>query len=318
LSKVDLNVEILFTSSKTLEPRYKEITFDKYKIRTIPTIRSSLNDTAENFLLEFHDIWEENQRHSLPDKEGAYILSLLSVILESKIEFNSLKINNIQGTLRENPASFLTGKLEIPPNLDELFKKLQSMDMDLLRQYLRSCNAYRTALTLLDDNPTLSFFLLVTAIEAISGKVIKKGDRENFVEFILAFLPKSFEETLGDKELLLLLINQAYQMRCAFTHGGTDISIGSLSADKTKRDYVKHYIQNKEVYSPSIRWFEKVVNATLLNFLEQQKIATEQETKLSALAREEAVIYVKAAKVLQLGRVLTTEDVDLDFKKKSD
>jgi hypothetical protein len=192
------------------------------------------------------------------------------------------------------------------------------MDMDLLRQYLRSCNAYRTALTLLDDNPTLSFFLLVTAIEAISGKVIKKGDRENFVEFILAFLPKSFEETLGDKELLLLLINQAYQMRCAFTHGGTDISIGSLSADKTKRDYVKHYIQNKEVYSPSIRWFEKVVNATLLNFLEQQKIATEQETKLSALAREEAVIYVKAAKVLQLGRVLTTEDVDLDFKKKSD
>jgi hypothetical protein len=39
-------------------------------------------------------------------------------------------------------------------------------------------------------------------------------------------------------------------MRCAFTHGGKNISIGSLSADKADRSYIKHYVDGKETFSP--------------------------------------------------------------------
>ena len=146
--------------------------------------------------------------------------------------------------MKKKRSSFLRGTIEFPSDFEDLFKKLYSLDLDVLRQYLRSCNAYRTALSLIDDNPTLSFFLLVTAIEAISNSVIKRGTKsEKFRKFILEYLPSSFEHELGDRKLLLLLIKQAYRMRNAFTHGGTEISIGTLSADKLKRNYVKHYVE---------------------------------------------------------------------------
>ena len=191
------------------------------------------------------------------------------------------------------------------------------MDPDLLRQYLRSCSAYRAALSLIDYNPTLSFFLLVTAIEAVSNKVMKSRDRgKNFVELILKYLPKQFEDELG-KDLLLLLLKEAWIMRCAFTHGGKGISIGTLSADHTDRKYVRHYIDNREVVSPSISWFGSVVQAVLLGFLRDQMIVKIHESIMSDLAMEEGIIYVRAAKQVKTGQLLTTKDVDLDCQKKA-
>ena len=315
MSKEGIDVKILFTSSKTLEPQSKEATFDKYKISSIPTARESLTDTRENLLLEFYDLWKAGQTRSNPEKEGDYVLSLLSLILQMKVEFDSTKANNVQVTLKKKRSSFLKGKIEFPSDFEDLFKKLHSLDLDVLRQFLRSCNVYRTALSLVDDNPTLSFFLLVTTIEAISNKVIKRGTTsEKFRKFILTYLPSSFEDGLRDKKLLLLLIKQAYRMRNAFTHGGTEVSIGTLSADDLKRNYAKHYVKGKEVYSPSLRWFESVVRAVLLEFLRAQKAVEGKEPKLSDLAMEEGIIHVKVKKPLKAGRVVTTKDVDLNFQ----
>jgi len=314
LSKEGIDVKILFSSSKTLEPRLREVTFDKYKISSIPTARESLTDTRENILLEFYDLWKAGQTSSNPEKEGDYILSLLSLILQMKVKFDSTKVNNVQVTLKKKRSSFLKGKIEVPSDFEDLSKRLHSLNLDVLRQFLRSCSIYRTALSLIDDNPTLSFFLLVTAIEAISNKVIKSDKmRENFREFILKYLPSSFEEELGDRKLLLSLIEEAHNMRNAFTHGGTEISIGTVSADDLSRNYVKHYIKGKEVYSPSLRWFESVVNTVLLEFLRAQNSVEGEESKLSDLAMEEGIIHVKSKKPFKTGLVVTTKDVDLDF-----
>lgn len=315
MSKEGVDAKILFSSSKSLEPELREVTFGKYKICSVPTPRESLIDTHENLLLEFYDLWKEDQKGSNPEKEGDYVLSLLSLILQMKVEFDSVKLNNVQVTMKKKRSSFLAGKIEFPSDFEDLFKKLCSLDLDVLRQFLRSCNTYRTALSLIDDNPTLSFFLLVTAVEAISNKVIKrKRIRENFREFILKYLPISFEEELGHRKLLLSLIDQAYGMRNAFTHGGTEISIGTLSADALERKYVKHYVKGKEVYSPSLRWFENVVHAVLLEFLRTQKAVEGEEPRISDLAMKEGIIYVKSKKSPEAGRVISTKDVDLDFQ----
>jgi len=281
----------------------------------VPTARESPIDTHENFLLEFQDIWEEQRKSSNPRGESEYVLSLLSLFSEMKVEFDSMQIENIQSTFRRSHSS-LIGKIELPSDLEDLFRKLLSMDVDLLRQYMRGCSAYRTALSMIDDNPTLSFFLLVTAIEAISGKVIKRTDRENFTKFILTYLPISFENELETKELLPLLVSRAYDMRCEFTHGGCEISRGSVLADQLKLNYVKHQIRNKELYSPSVRWFARVVRAALINFLRQQLIMEEKKSDLSGLAMEEGVIYLQAAKDVKEGQVVTTKDVDLSFENK--
>lgn len=317
MSKKACHLSILFNSSKAIEPQLREVTFDKYRISSIPTARESLTETTENLLLEFKDLWKKDQIFSNPEKEGDYVLSLLSLILQTKIEFDSTKINNVQATLRRKRSAFLKGKIEFPSDFEDLFKKLHSLDLDVLRQYLRSCSVYRTALSLIDDNPTLSFFLLVTAIEAISNKVIGSDKlSRNFKEFILRYLPSFSKDELEDEKLLHLLIEQAYVMRSAFTHGGTEISIGTLSADKLDRKYVKHYIKGREVYSPSLRWFGSVVRAVLLEFLRDQKIVEGQVSKLSDLAIEEAIIYVKSTKAIEVSQVVTTKDVDLNLRCK--
>lgn len=317
LNPESIVVEILFTSSRALEPGLKEVRFNKYRISSIPTAKESLDDSHENLVLDFQDLWKEGQTSSNPEKEGDYILSLLSLVSKMKVEFDSIKVNNVQVTLRRRRSSSLMGNMELPTDIEDMFRRLQSMDPDLLRQYLRSCSAFRAALSLIDDNPTLSFFLLVTAIEAVSNKVLKSGElKKDFREFILRYLPKSFEDELG-RDPLLVLLEEAYNMRCAFTHGGKEISIGTLSADHTNRKYVRHYIDDREVVSPSIYWFADVVQTVLIGFLRAQVISEVNESIMSDLAMEEGIIYVKAAKEVKAGQVLTTKDVDLDFEKKA-
>jgi len=315
MSNDALHVEILFTSSKTLEPQLGEISLGKYKIRSIPTAKESLFDTRERLLLEFMDFWKNDQRSSNPQQESDYVLSLVSLISQAKVEFDSMKINDVQGTMKIRRSSFLSGKIELPSDSEDLLKKLYSFDVDVLRQFLRSCNAYRTALSLVDDSPTLSFFLLVTAVEAISNTVMKNGKRRNFTDFILKYIPKSFVDELGSTRLLRLLINQAYEMRSAFTHGGAKISIATISAADLNRNYVKHLVDDKEVYSPSLRWLTSLVRAVLLEFLRDQKIVEGRDSKLPDLAREEGIIHFKAAKDIEMGRVVTSKELDLDFKE---
>lgn len=316
MGKTVLDVEILFSSSKAFDPQIKEIRFGKYKIKSIPTARESLEDTRENHILEFKDLWKNEQMNSDPEREGGYVLSLLSLILEMKTEFDSIKVNNVQGTIRKRRSLFLNGKAEFPSDFEDLFRKLQFLKEDVLRQYLRSCDAYKVALYLIDNNPTLSFYLLVTAVEAIANKVIRsKSQRHNFMEFIFKYVPDYLKKELGDEKLLQALIEEAYNMRCAFTHGGTEISIATLSADFLNRKYVKHYIKEKERYSPSIKWFESVVRAVLIGFLRDQRISWKRKSKLNELAMKEKVIYLKLSKSVKLGQLITTEDVDLDFQK---
>jgi len=310
-----LQVEILFTASKTLDPSIQKVTFDKYMINSIPTFRESLHDTQERLLLGFKDTWTGRQTHSDPEKEGDYILSLLSLILETKIDLDSTKVNNVQTTIRKKRSPFLKGKIELPSDLAELFQKLRSLDLDTLRQYIRSCDAYRTALSLIDVSPTLSFFLLVTAVEAMAGKAMALGsNRRNFTEFIYAYLPKSFENELGSKELLRILVEQAYNMRNAFTHGGAQMSIATALADDLSLMYMKHYARGKESYSPSIQWFERVARAVLLNFLRKRSVKKGKKVRLSKLAREEGIINVSATTDVKAGQVVRTSDLDLKFK----
>ncbi len=312
-------MEVSFSSSKSLNPSILPIRFGKYELTTLPTVKNSLGDTREIWSLKFDDVWLDNQMHSFPQKESEYILSFLSLLCESKIQYIACKSDNVQSEIRQNnSSSYLDGKIEAMPGIEEALQKMCSMDSELLRQFLRSCNAYQTSLTLIEDNPTLAFFLLVTSIEAISGKVIQKSDRVNFKEFISKYLPTEFWNEIGNRNITIKLINEAYNMRCAFTHGGTNISIGSMSAEESKRNYVKHYVEGKEVLSPSLRWFQKIVHAVLLTFLGAQTIKVPDERKLSEIAKEGAIITLKIARAgLKPGRVVTSNDLDLDADKSS-
>ena len=83
-----------------------------------------------------------------------------------KVEFDSAKINNVNAAkIRRGRIS--SPRIDVDPGLDALFRKLRCLDEKGVRQYLRGCETYRIAISMLDDDPTLAMFLLVTSVECL-------------------------------------------------------------------------------------------------------------------------------------------------------
>ena len=312
----DLDIVVRFSSSKKINPSINEIELGGYKIRSIPSIQDSMASTTEEMLLEFNDIWEENQTASNPEKEAHYILSLLSVLGRTRINFNSIRINNVNVTFRTSRAyKQFSGQLDLPSNLKDIYNNLFSLNEKLFVQYIRSCSAYQNAISLLPNNPTVGCFMLVVAIECLSN-VVLKGKSSHFVkfrDFIVKYLPSEIRDEEIAMDLFLELLEQIYRKyRSGFTHGGLNISVGSLAADKAGLKYVKHYIDGKEVKSPSLTWFENIVRGVLIEFLRRQVgTSVEDRRQRVDLAVAEGILNVKLRKPKKPGEVAFVEDVDI-------
>ncbi len=311
-----LNVVIRFSSSKKINPDISEIELGSYKIRSIPSIQDSVTSTAEEMLLEFDDVWIKNQTASNPEKEAHYILSLLSVLGRTRIDFNSIRINNVNVTFRTSRAyKQFIGRLDLPSDFDDIYNNLLSLNEKLFVQYMRSCSAYQNAISLLPNNPTLGCFMLVVAIECLSNVEIrgKSSHFGKFRDFIIKYLPSEIRAEETDMDLFTELLEQIYRKyRSGFTHGGLSISVGSLAADKAGLKYVKHYIDGKEMKSPSLTWFENIVRGVLIEFLKKQVgTSVEDRRRLVDLAVTESVLNVKLRKPKKPGEVVFLGEVDI-------
>ena len=260
----DLKVKVLFTTSRRIHPKYSSVSFGKYTIEPIPSISTGNTIAPNQYLLHFHDEIDEGEHRSKPDIEVKQVLGMLSLWLGTRLEIKSLLINSVNVGLiaQDAAASGVTGIIENPPNLHCLLQKFNSLDLNLARQFLRSADVYKTAVNLIGENNTLSYFLLTVAIECLSNKTKTEADKgkcDNFVNFILTYLPdKSQVETEESwKELLKEIY---YRHRSGFTHGGKEIPEASALADRLNRAYVKHIIDGKKVRTPSLKWFEAVVS----------------------------------------------------------
>jgi len=266
-----------FSLSKEVSPGTSEIEFGKYRFFSIPSIRGLFKTKEEEAILEFVDVWEENQTYSNPEEEARYVLAVLSLLLRTQVKFHSMRTNNVNVTFETSIPKRFLGKITIPKDFHELYEKLYSLKTEVLKCYLRSVRIYQTAISLTREDPTLSFFLLTVAM----------SERQH-----------------------LNFLDQAYKVRSLFTHRGRDISTASILADRAEIPVLKHFVKGKEVRTPSLSWFERVVQGALVNFLRRQKIKKTRKD-LAELARERGVIYLKSKKPLTTGRLVTKEDVEL-------
>lgn len=296
-----------FSLSKEIIPGTSEIEFGKYRFFSIPSVRELFKTKEEEAILEFVDVWKENQTYSNPKEEARYVLAALSLLLRTQVKFHSMRTNNVNVTIETGIPKRFLGRLAIPQDFHELYEKLCSLENEILKCYLRSARIYQTAISLTREDPTLSFFLLTVAIECLSNNVIKKGShQERFEAFIREYLPSEFE----DERQHLNFLKQAYKVRSLFTHRGRDISTASSLADRAEIPAVKHFVKGKEVITPGLLWFERIVQGVLVNFLRRQKIRKTQKN-LSELARERGIIYLKTKKALVQGQFVTKENFDL-------
>ena len=296
-----------FSLSKEIIPGTSEIEFGKYRFFSIPSVRELFKTKEEEAILEFVDVWKENQTYSNPEEEARYVLAALSLLLRTQVRFHSMRTNNVNVTIETCIPKRFLGRLTVPQDFQELYEKLCSLETEVLKLYLRSARIYQTAIRLTREDPTLSFFLLTVAIECLSNNVIKKGSHQKrFEAFIREYLPSELE---GERQHLNFL-EQAYKVRSLFTHRGMDISTASILADRARIPAVKHFVKGKEVITPGLLWFEVIVQGVLVNFLRRQKIRKTQKD-VSELARERGMINLKTKKATVAGQFVTKEDLEL-------
>jgi hypothetical protein len=138
---------------------------------------------------------------------------------------------------------------------------------------------------------------------------------ERFCHFINSFFPDEIkgEDELNKPLFKELLKTAYYSHRSAFVHGGKEVSIAALMADKFKSSYIKHAIRGKEEKTPGLGWFAKIIRGTLLGYLDSLPDPAEDQIDsdlLYRLALEKSILNLKARRKIKKGQPVTREDVE--------
>jgi hypothetical protein len=186
-----MEVKDLFHTSRRIHPKYGVLSIGKYSVEPLPTTETGAQPASNRYLLRFDDEIREGESGSQPQAEATLFLAYLSLIIGSRLHIESLMVNSVNvlvgqaSTYRDYQAI-----IEKLPDIDSLIAKFKKKNPEVARQFLRACEVYRSALNLMGENNTLSFFLFTIAVECLSNKVGRgNGLCAKFIDFILDYLP---------------------------------------------------------------------------------------------------------------------------------
>lgn len=317
----ELPFELKLVLSKGFPPGTTVVTCGRYALQPIPT--GSADGEA---ILSFLDTWESENGGSNPEEEASIVARCLSLSIDARVKPAGIRVNHIDippapARERTNYPQFY-GKCD-PSRLALHIERLQSLSDDLARQFSRAASTYSFALEFIPSDPTFAFFLLVVSVECLSSQdaVITYADLhpggskcERFCRFVRDFLPqgqKGADEQ--DVELFTELLKTVYYAhRSGFVHGGREVSMAALLADRARSSYLKHMVDGKETKTPGLAWFARLVRGSLLGYLEAlpAQSLTPDEFRLSRLAFEKVGLQLKAKRALERGRMVTLDDVE--------
>lgn len=305
-----MEIKVLFQTYKRIHPKFGDVKFGKYTVEPIPAAGSAFTSATNRYLLRFEDEIRADERKSNPEREARLVLSYLSLALGTKLHFDSLMMSSVNVPL-STADSGQPELLEDLPQLETLLTQLQSMDLDLARQFLRSCEVNRVAVNALGDNNTLSYFLFTVAIECLSNTIGEgNGKCDKFIHFILKYLPDKMGLSEGDWRELLKEVY--YRHRSGFTHGGKELPEASGLADRLNRIYVRNFIDGKEIRTPGLKWFASVVRQTLLGCLMSGDSSAQPAEVMKTLSLEHGSVRLKAKRDIQAMTVVTENCFELD------
>jgi hypothetical protein len=311
-----MEVKVLFNSSKKVSPTIGTINIGKYTIEPLPDPSRPSNSATTSYLLRFTDEMRAiDGGTSQPEMEARLFLSFLSLSLGSRITVSSMMINsvNVPNPSPAPPYSHYWATVEHVHEFTALFSKVSECDAELARQFLRACEVYQTAVTLVGENNTLACFLFSIAIECLSNRYGRgSGHCAKFVDFILSYYPDCKE--LGDETDFKGLLKEIYyRHRSGFTHGGKPIPDAATLADRLGRVYVRNMLDGKEIITPGLNWFEKVVRTTITAFvLAQSSSAGDKKDRFKDISLEFGKVMLKAARNLAAHEIVSGSDFHLD------
>lgn len=247
--------------------------------------------------------------HANPEEEGEIVLSVLSLVFDCKVRKTGYRINALD----------ISGSNDRKPHLDEHFggaiqsgdyaahiKNLFTLGDQLAKQFIRASNAYSLAIASVELDSSLSFLLLVTALECIStqetflaNSVLDKSKKstERYCRLVQTYCDNAVElhPRGGEKDFIRDLKTVYYSHRSAFVHGGREVSIASKIADQSGFNSIGHFIDGEEVFTPGLKWFFQVTRRTLLGFLSRhpREGIEENPQVLADIASNRAVVVMR-------------------------
>ncbi len=247
--------------------------------------------------------------HANPEEEGEIVLSVLSLIFDCKVRKTGYRINalDISGSNDRKPhlAEHFGGAIQ-PGDYAAHIKNLFTLGDQLAKQFIRASNAYSLAIASVELDSSLSFLLLVTALECVStqeeflaNSVLDKSKKstERYCRLVQTYCDNAIElyPRGGEKDFIRDLKTVYYSHRSAFVHGGKEVSIASKIADQSGFNSIGHFVDGEEVFTPGLKWFFQITRRTLLGFLTRhpREGIEENPQVLADIASSRAVVTMR-------------------------
>jgi hypothetical protein len=198
----------------------------------------------------------------------------------------------------------LPGDVDVTKNVMDVLR----LDAEALQQFFRASHAFSLGIQAGSLDLSLSFLLLVTAIECLSslGGFIPNAEMnkdskstERYVQFVKKFCSdlSTFYGHDGEEGFTRNLKTIYYVHRSGFVHVGKEVSAAAVStADELKLSSVTHYVDGKQINTPGLVWFARVVQKSLVGFLgEWPKKSTDARSDLQEIAARRSIISLPFA-----------------------
>jgi len=155
------------------------------------------------------------------------------------------------------------------------------LDKETLQQFIRATHAFTLGIQAGATDLALSYLLLVTSVECLSSlesyipnSELNRDNKsvERYVRFIREFCstPEEFYDEKGEEGFIQNLKTVYYRHRSGFVHSGKEVpSAASSTADDLGIPSITHYVGGKQITTPGLMWFSRVVRRSVVGFLEQ-------------------------------------------------
>ncbi len=252
-----------------------EIDLLRYTLRPLP----SKYGGQQEAILIFQD--EMTRGHSHAEHEGEIVLSFMSLLYDCRVTKTGYRVNGLDIS-GDKPSTMKLSELfggQVPEiDAAAMVRNLFTLGDHLTKQFVRACNAYSLAIVAVELDRSLSFLLLVTALECLSTQeeVIPNADlrkssksAERYCRLVQMFCgaASGLYPIEGEESLRTDLKTVYYSHRSAFVHGGAEVSIASEVAERAGFNSISHFVDGKEVITPSLKWFFQIARTTLIGFL---------------------------------------------------
>ena len=303
LNKPPIKIEIHCTSGRPFQHISGPVAAGPYLLTLEPTSDA----TGTKAVLTFEDTFVHKHGHGDPLGEGRIAIDFLALLTGVSWTVTQVVFDGVAIPKRRGP---LGNALPIDDNTTDHTGRIDAImrlaEADL-RQFVRACRTFNLALHTAEIDETLGFLLLVTAIESLSSMesflpnvVLNKAkySADRYVRFVQKYCLNI--ESLcghdGEDGFIRNLKSVYHKIRSPFVHSGNEVSVASNMADGIGQASVKHFVKGKELFTPGLVWFIRVVHGTLIGFVDGfAKQADSNRDKLSEIAAMRMILTMELA-----------------------